>query len=165
MQQTEPQIDPRALMDLLPQKERGTLAQRFYDAVRRGIGEPEAVVTDVHAQLRERLAAAVRWRHQYPHESSFAAVRQCDTWITLLREHPAETRAFAEYVLAREQLPRAEREAEKRGRAVVYQQQAMAAQPPTVKQLAYLRALGWQDGAASKAEASALIDRLRNGHE
>jgi hypothetical protein len=39
----------------------------------------------------------------------------------------------------------------------------MAEQPPTAKQLAYLRSLGWPDGASSKAEASALIDRLPGG--
>jgi hypothetical protein len=154
--------DPRTLMDLLPQQERSTVANLFYRAVRAGVTDPSHVVEDVYGQLRER-----QWemRRQTRDGLSWAIQRSVvqERWMQVLREHREDAVAFARYVIAREQLPRGEREAEKAVRAVQYQQAAMAEQPPTAKQLAYLRSLGWPDGASSKAEASALIDRLRGG--
>lgn len=154
--------DPRDLMDLFPQRERGTIAQRFYDAVRGGVRDADAVVAWVHAWLRTDIA---RCRESSSSDWPGWAERRAEQaerdeiWAEKLLMHPAETRAFAQYVIEREQLPRAVREAEKQARSVEYARAYMAQQPPTDKQLAYLRKLGHRGEVGSKAEASELIDR------
>jgi hypothetical protein len=50
-------------------------------------------------------------------------------------------------------------------RGARYREEWMATQPPTERQLAYLRRLGWTGPVVSKAEASQLIDeRLKGAH-
>src|SRR5205823_634194 len=72
--------------------------------------------------------------------------------------------AYAAWVLWWEAMPDVERERLKAERARVYQLQAMGTQAPTERQIGYLRSLGYRGPApASKAEASALIDRWRAG--
>jgi hypothetical protein len=69
-------------------------------------------------------------------------------------------REFAEFVIAREKIPQAERARLKEKLAAEFREQHMASLPVTPRQLSFLRSLGSTETPANRAEASALIDSL-----
>lgn len=68
--------------------------------------------------------------------------------------------AMAQYCLQWESLTTDEKDAIRKPNIFEYANRAMAAQPPTDKQLKYLKALGCEEIPKTKAEASEWIDAL-----
>jgi uncharacterized protein (DUF2336 family) len=67
---------------------------------------------------------------------------------------------FAQFIIRREQLPADVRSRLKAKQAAQFREEYMAKQPPTEKQLAYLRRLGCSRAPADRLEAAQLIDEL-----
>lgn len=90
-------------------------------------------------------------------------MQEQDLLVTQLREvlETDESYNFAEFIIARENLPEAEKQRLKALRADEQRVAYMQAQPPTGKQLVYLKGLGHAEDQmpTSKAEASKLIDQ------
>jgi len=91
--------------------------------------------------------------------------------LTMLLEHllDPEAEEFAAFILERESLPPEERERLKAASGKVYQQEYMASEQPTEKQLSYLKYLKCAIVPTSKLQASQLIDeilkkRVSNGY-
>jgi len=155
--------DPAVLMDLFPQEQRSTVAQYFYRAARHGTQTPDAIYYEVLGQIWQRRSTALRdaehpatWQ---PERARFEAAT-LGVLYAQIAAHPAEGKAFAAYVLWREALPPEARSREKSLRYVTARNAARESEPPTAKQVAYLRALGYTAEVETKAAASSLIDRL-----
>jgi hypothetical protein len=153
------QADPRpttarAWLEQWPPERRSTVANYFYYAARSGYTSPTAVVQAVAAEVQKRL----QWttdqpRRQWLHEVLHAT-----------RNDPDAAHAYAETVLAWEQLPYAERQQQKAARAAPFLEEAMRGKPTTSKQLGLLQSLGYGGPPPTdRAEASTLIDRLLRG--
>lgn len=157
-----PQAEPAALdpaardafLQFFPQNKKGTIANLFLSPIRHRVIVPELVVTAVVHELYARLENPAPWASEvYLDDAAHAA--------QVIHDHRPEALAFAQYYIEYEQLPYTERQALKAERGDEHRAAWMAAQPPTEKQLGYLRKLGHAGPApASKAEASAQIDRL-----
>jgi hypothetical protein len=70
-----------------------------------------------------------------------------------------ESKEFARFIAKREKRPPEDKAKAKEAAKEVYVQKAMAAKPPSMKQLALLKKLGVEIAPASMSEASMLIDR------
>jgi hypothetical protein len=147
--------DPRrAWLAEQPQKRQSTVANDFLHAIR---GHAARLPQEVLAYARQAAVHRSCSQWNTPQERAY--------WQQVAREIREEKRAaalaFAEWCLAYESLdPEAKRQL-KAGRGEQYRVRWMAAQPPSEKQIAYLRALGYQGEVQSKAHASELIDSLR----
>jgi hypothetical protein len=141
--------DARAFLSYFPVTHRSTVANWFHYAVRAGASTPLMVIARVRQEIHHRL----RWAHS---EDTTALLSQV---LGMLQSDAAGACAYAESVIGWERLPCAERQRKKTTRAEQYQQQYMATQPPTAKQLAYLATLGYRGALpANRLAASALID-------
>jgi hypothetical protein len=150
----QPPTTPRAWLEQWPPERRSTVANYFHYAVRSGHTSPTAVVQAVAAEVQKRLQWTIdQPRRQWLHEVLHA-----------IRNDPDAARAYAETVLAWEQLPYAERQQQKSTRAAPFLEEAMRGKPTTSKQLGLLQSLGYSGPPPTdRAEASALIDRLLHG--
>ena len=155
--------DPAVLMDLFPQEQRSTVAQYFYRAARHGTQTPDAIYYEVLGQIWQRRSTALRYAEQPAAWQPARARLEAEGLAALyavLATHRTEGEAFATYVLWREALPPEARSREKSLRYVAARNAARESEPPTTKQVAYLRALGYTAEVETKAAASSLIDRL-----
>lgn len=132
--------------DLKSQVANGVLASA--DA---GEDAPDAIYQDAIAQLRGRLAGR---------GAGDAGVRAI---LGLLLRHRVEAIAYCAWCLDWERLSPAEKARLKAARGEEYRQAYQEAEPPTEKQCAYLRRLGYQAEPRSKRHASELIDQLVKG--
>lgn len=134
-------------LEQFPRRLMGCIADEFCKAVRDGYKTPEAVITAI-ALKRERVGY-----QSQPLEALMAEG-------VLTSEGAVE---FAEFIIEREALPWEEKqrlkEASRLEKGGEYAKLHMATQPPTDKQLSYLRFLGCSEIPESKLEASELIDR------
>lgn len=151
--------DGRELLQHFPNNRRAYVANAFLYAVRAGARTPLQVLIAVNHTLEETRARALRWS-----QTSDTAARSDDLY-GVLHEHHDEAMAFARWALAWEALPQAERDRIKAEKGAVYRQAYMEQQPATDKQVAYLRALGYQGEVTSKAHASELIDQLQRDRQ
>jgi hypothetical protein len=156
--QAEPAgLDPAArdaFLSHFPANKKGTIANLFLSPIRRRVIVPGLVVEAVVHELYQRLENPAPWASEaYLDDAAHAS--------QVIQDHRLEAIAFAQYYIEYEQLPYTERQALKAQRGDEHRAAWMAAQPPTEKQLGYLRKLGYAGPApASKADASAEIDRL-----
>lgn len=134
-----------------PQNKRGTIANWFLRPIREHADDPQIVVSCVLADLYRRLENA--W-------ASEKALADASAAIEIIQEHRAEALAFAAYYVAYERLPDAERAASKEHERQGHKDAWMTGQPPSDRQLTYLRSLGYAGTPASMREASEAIDRL-----
>ena len=142
--------DPRRqLLAHYPEHQRSAIANLFLFAVRRGAGDPEAVLAAVLAELRGRLGT---WGREDQ------AVR---AQLATLMQHRADALDFAGWTIDWESLPREERERQKGERGDRHRRQWTDNQPPTEKQVGYLRSLGYTGEVRSKTHASQLIGELK----
>jgi hypothetical protein len=143
--------NPRAFLELFEIPERNSISQYFHFRVREGADTPCSVAVRVAAHVGARIAQA--WGDE-------VETRRQRAYLDALSDHLDLALQFAQHVIDWEALPATEREARKAERGRVYQFQAMATQPPTDRQLAYLARLGYRGAEPeSKASASALISR------
>lgn len=154
-----PQVQAsRALLEHFPQPRRSAIANLFLNEVRRGAGEtPEQVRVAVMMELTDRLrrAANYQWADEYTRVAEF---------IRILHAHEPAARQYAQWALDWESLPPEERERQKGERSAQHLSAAMDRQPPTEKQVGYLRKMGYDGPIDSKAHAAALIDIHTRGH-
>ncbi len=156
----------RDFLELLPQPQRSTVANVFLNQVRRNPHliaatavpsvRPNAVLILVREELqgRCRRARAGGW---------YDELAKVGKWLALLDRHQGQALAYAQWCLDYEALPREERERQKRQKAEQYRTASMDCQPPTEKQVSYLRRLGYTGRLDSKAHASSLIDVFTRG--
>lgn len=138
-----------------PTSRRSTVANWFLDPVRRlHTNDPKCIVESVLDMLYRRLENDAPWATETYLADASAA-------IEIIQAHRDQALAFARYYIAYEAIPRAEREQRKAQRQQEYQAAWMDAQPPTAKQLSYLRNLGHVGSPpTSKLEASQAINQL-----
>lgn len=150
---TAPTVTPRAWLEQWPPARRSFISNLFHDAVRDGATTSALVVHAVHTVLHQRLRYAT-----LPRNTTDATLRAV---LQSLQTAPDDAYAYAQTVLDWEALPYDERQQRKAERGRHFQQQYMAVQPVTDKQLRYLQSLGYPgDAPASCADASALIDSI-----
>jgi hypothetical protein len=139
-------------LSLIPRAHRNALAQLHHQGARfYGGTTPERLAAIVRAKVGERAGSG--WRgEQYSRD--WEAIRQ------LLLAEPPEWLEYRRWVIAFERLPVEEQERIKRERGEEHRRRYLENRPPTPKQLAYLRRLGYHSEVATGAEASQLIDRL-----
>ncbi len=148
----------KALLDHVPTGQRGPLSNRYRNVIRKGRAQTAVGVHGlVVAEVCEQLASAERW-----HPDSEYTLFLADL-AALLCGHTDEGLAFAAYCLADEALPPEERRRRKAAQAAEAVRAHQDRQPPTEKQVAYLRRLGYTGAIDSKAHASSLIDIYTRG--
>lgn len=142
---------PHAWLEQWQVARRSLISNLFHNAVRAGASTSALIITAVQAELR--------WRSARPPLD--ATDETLHAVLKSLQTAPQEAYPYAEGVIAWERLPYTERERQKQARGRHFQQQYMAAQPVTDKQLRYLQLLGYAgDAPANRVDASALIDGL-----
>jgi hypothetical protein len=144
----------RRWLESLPEHTHNQVAQLTLRGVRTdGASTPLAVVLSLALRIGGRIGGA--WGN--PVEQS-----RLTPVADALTTDPLGALAYGAYAIWWEGLPAEERDRLKQERARQYQQEAMATQLPTPKQLAYLDALDYRGPTpTSKAEASALIDQRK----
>jgi hypothetical protein len=143
--------DPRAWLQNFPAARRSAISNWFYYAVRGGHTTPAAVIHQVQQEIQRRL----QWARDTETEAHLHIVQEA------LQTDRAGALAYAESIIAYEQLPYEVRQRIKAERAAPYLEQAMRRKPVTERQTAFLRALGYVGPQPEdRAAASALIDRL-----
>lgn len=130
-----------------PKAGQGTITNWFCYAVRDGAKTPREVLSQVEYTVQRKM----------PVSDDYSLSN--DDLATLL-EHLTDPEAedFAAFIIEREALPVDVREKLKAASGATYQQAYMAGQPPTEKQINYLKKLGCKETPTSKAHASQLID-------
>jgi len=138
---------------LFPTPKRGTIANWFLYPVRaQGATTPHAVLTCVVAMLCDRRDRA----HRYGYDLNGA-----DVMLDIITGHEREALGYAAWALAWEALPEDERDAIKQSQRQEHKDAWMADNPPSDRQIAYLRSLGYAGTPpATMHEASEAIDRL-----
>ena len=146
----------RDLLDQFPQNRRSWVANTFLSVVRDGAASVEAVLVGVATRVETAIADAVRYSN---YDWARERMRRDRSLLDVLGT--PEAAAYAAWALEYNQLPRLAREAIREAEGFVHRAAWMDAQPPTDRQLAYLRRLGHDgDPPASKLAASQLIDAL-----
>jgi hypothetical protein len=131
---------------------RSGVANLFHQVHRAGAATPPLILHDVRQGVRRRLQSQYCSPDRAAHLALVLEALDC--------AHDAAL-AYAEEVIAWNRLPQPERDTIKAERRREYQQTHMRAQPPTSKQISFLRALGdLGPDPANRAAASALIDAL-----
>jgi hypothetical protein len=149
---------PRSWLEQWPTARRSLISNLFHYAVRDGATTPALIVQAVQAAITRRLRYA-----RPPYDAADEALH---TVRQALQSDPQDAYAYAQNVLAWEQLPRVERERQKQERGRYFQQQYMAQFPVTPQQSAFLRSLGHRgELPANRAEASQLIDALLSARQ
>lgn len=129
-QKFDSQSDPRKrFLDLFPTYHRSTIANRFYYAVRNGCIDIAAVVVCVVGESR-RL--------------------RDDGAVRIIQENPAAAHEFADYAIEWEQLPHQVKHKIKQQKSEIHKEEYLRTQPPTDKQIKYLKALGYSKEVKSK---------------
>jgi hypothetical protein len=148
----------RPLFEHLPDRQHGPAFNLFLRPVREGLTtDPAEIVNHVVARLRQDLQ-----RRGWGDMASYLMDRR--KVLLAILAHPTEALALAQEAVAYHQLPphvvaerKAARDAEGRRRY-------MASQPPTDKQVWYLRKLGVDTIPENRLHASELIDaQVRKG--
>ncbi len=138
----------------LPADQRGPIGSLFHEAVRAGATDAAGVLSHVQGEVMALLQT--RYLSQ-SRRGGLEALRAA------LASDPAAARDYAEYALWWNGLPQSERDRLKSEKEREGQREWMRSQPPTSKQISFLRALGCDTTPASKLEASELIDQFQRG--
>jgi hypothetical protein len=142
----------KRFLERFPASVRGSLGGLFHHCVRTGAATPEEVVRRVAAD------AAAAAQAPYADPSRRENLRLL---LAGLRDDPGAAAAYASWCLWWDTLPKDERQARKQDRAEAGRRSWMEQQEPTAAQIKYLAGLGHQGPVANRAEASRLIDELR----
>jgi hypothetical protein len=133
--------DPRRqFIQRLPAKERHITAMRF--AVSTDIAGPEPV--DIVARVRHQALRSWIPRALTPEERA-----RVERMLVAMAAYPDEALAFARWMVAWRAIPKAER------------RQPTGHLPPTAVQVDYARALGHVGAIPTRAEAGAIINKLK----
>lgn len=140
-------------LKVFPLVSRSLIVNQFCHAVRQGARTVDevlkAVTTDAHS----------RKDHGFSEQGESQAMLLAQLGDAETRE---EARRFAQHIIDRERLPWEEKLRLKTEAQHDYQQAYMASQPPTLKQLSYLKSLGCDTKPENRLEASNLIEQHKN---
>ena len=153
---TNPEAWKNAFISLFGSRT-GPIASRFYNVYR-----------DEHPETPEDLVRGVMKDAKRRYQSPWASEQRKAENLTLahkLREARDEAVKFARYVIWRENLSPEEHARLKAIQAEEGRRAWMETQPPTEKQINYLRLLGYEGEVESRGHASQLIDELREEDE
>ncbi len=157
----------RTLLDHFPQHQRSTISNLFLAQIRSGYPPPGHAHAGAWTARGVRdavlLALGARLQRAFRHGRGGDYARDAAI-LRVLHDQGGAALAFAAWALARAALPREERERRKQGRAREHIAAWMDHQPPTDKQVAYLRRMGYAGPIDSTAHASALIDIYTRGY-
>jgi len=143
--------DARAWLEHFPAARRSGIANWYHYAVRNGATTAAGVVH----QVQQTVLRHQQWSSNATEGAHFQSVLQA------LQTDRSGALAYAEAVITWERLPYDERQRQKQARGRHFQQQYMAIQPVTDKQLRYLQCLGYVgEMPANRTAASSLIDGL-----
>jgi hypothetical protein len=148
--------DGRAILERFPSTRRSYVANTFLHSVRAGARTPHKVLADVEHALSETAKRSRRWGFT-------DTIERTESIYSILNEFHDEALAFAAWAIRWEALPPAERERQKKAKGAPHRQAWMEQQTATEKQVAYIRALGYEGPVTSKAHASTLIEQLKRG--
>ncbi len=143
----------KRFLDNFGEYERSGINTRFLAAIRNGAMAPDAVITSVIDTLQDEMRNLLR-RKQVEYCAKNREVQKA------LRAHPEDALALAEHGLWWESQSDEERKRIKEEKDARYRDAYMNAQPPTEKQVAFLRSKGYEEEVTSKLEASRLIQDL-----
>lgn len=132
-----------------PQPTHNVITQLFLRAIRGGQAMPLSTIASVKDHAEEAL--------QYGGWDSF---EPSDIRVFLESLDDVEAQDFAAFLLEREALSPEEKARLKSAKQSQHVATRMTGQPPTEKQLNYLRSLGCKDTPKTKLEASQWIDQL-----
>lgn len=130
-----------------PQPAHNVITQLFLRAIRGGQTMPLSIIANVKDRAEESL--------QYGGWESF---EPSDIRVFLKSLDDVEAQDFAAFLLEREALSPEEKTRLKSAKQSQHAVAYMADQPPTEKQISYLKKLGCAEVPTSKAHASQLID-------
>lgn len=134
-----------------PESRRSGIANWFHYAARREVTTPQDLLSEVARTLEHSLL----WSG-LPPEARRHMEQVCEA---LFQPHAQN---YAQSVLSRESLPPDTKQHHKQLRSRHFMAQRLATRPPTDRQLAYLKTLGYRGKAPTTAlDASQAIDRLR----
>lgn len=128
---------------------RSLIANQFCNAVREGCQTVDDVLCFVRADAEKRLGYG-RYRDEVQE-------------LLLRLTGSEEARKFAAHIIWREGLSFDERERLKSGTGDEFRRVYMSENPPSAKQLAYLKYLGCPSMPSTMLEAGELIARYKNG--
>jgi hypothetical protein len=145
--------DPRrtTFLDLVPESLRSQTSNVVLARIRAGAATPTATYYDAIEKLRDRLGG---WGAEDPNVRAI---------LGLLVRHRAEAIGYCGWALDWEQLSPAQKDRLRASRGEEYRKAYQEGEPPTEKQRAYLRRLGYQGEPRSKRHASELIDQQLRG--
>ncbi len=149
----------KTLLDHFGQRLRSTVANMYLRPIREGRArDPRAAHAEVVRALRERREQARRvgWLESF---------ELADAILDTITRYEADALAYAAWALAWEALSPEERRRQQGERSAQHIASIMDRQPPTEKQIAYIRRMGFTDPIPSKAFASSVIDLLTRGYE
>jgi len=144
----------RPLLPHIPPQLRGPVMNDFLLPVRDGMTDPHQIVREAVASLQRRL----RSRGRFAQAVNLDPLRQA---IMAIMGHPSEALDLAREAIAWEELPAEEKVRIKAERGERATRTYRHGNPPTPKQLAYLRALGYGGPpVTTQQQASEAIDAL-----
>ena len=150
----ELQEERQRFLNLIGLTHRSAVTNIVLQQARQGIEDPDAVVAGVVSTLEARIAAA--WA------SDLSRARDSLT-LSIIEQHPDEATGFARWAISYAELSPEAVKHHKREEREQHIDAWLSNQPPTERQVAFLRGLGHTDDVTSKLQASQLIAQLRQG--
>ena len=148
------QEERQQFLNLIGITRRSAVTNIVLHQARQGIEDPAAVVAGVVSTLEARIAA--------PWASDLSRGRDSLT-LSIVEQHPIEATGFARWAISYAELSPEEVQQHKREAREQHVSAWLSNQPPTERQVAFLRGLGHTDDVTSKLQASQLIAQLRQG--
>lgn len=142
-------------LSLIETRRRSVVTNAFLNQVRNGITDPWKIVAGVCNDLREKINRAwsdeTRERDQRTYE--------------LITTHLIDAARFASWAAAYEAQPAEVRAESRRTAQEEHVSRWLSNQPPSEKQLSYIRSLGYKGEVSSKLHASEIINSLKGGRQ
>jgi len=148
------QEERRQFLDRIGITRRSPVTNIFLCQARQGIEDPLAIVQGVLETLRSRIAT--------PSASDLSRGRD-SLLLGIVEQHPDEATGFARWAISYAELSPEAVKHHKREEREQHIDAWLSNQPPTERQVAFLRGLGHTDDVTSKLQASQLIAQLRQG--
>ena len=148
----------RRFLERFEPRQRSYIANLFLHQVRRGVTDPQRVYSGVRFDVSRQANRARLY-------GRILTVDRNGAILNALDEYRDEAIDYAKWAIEWDNLPDDEKQSIKRERSEVFIRERMAEQPPTDKQIKYLRSLGWQGEIESKLFASQKIDELLKAGE
>jgi hypothetical protein len=144
----------KRFLDHFDQCRRSWVTNQFCFAVREGTQTSEMVLAAVNSTIHHRITSS-----SYTGDDRRKVVELLDC----IRDHPEDALVFAQLIISREAVPTDVRDREKVARSAYHRDAWMATQPPTDKQITYLKQPGdVGEVPSNRLEATRLLLASRN---